>query len=124
LGRGSPPSRYAPGADRRFGELAASRWRPIHFRVGGCTNRIFRCHLLFLLSRFARFSREERPEGSLLAFAWSDFARGSTPIHSITERHSLFSSSSTRTAMDLPYGLSSQRERYGFTVFRSSARVG
>src|SRR5262245_57208289 len=35
--------------------------RPIHFRVGGCTNRIIRCHLLFLLSRFAGFSREERP---------------------------------------------------------------
>jgi hypothetical protein len=57
--------------------------RPIHFRVGGCTNGDFRYHLLFLLSRFAKFSREERPEGSLRAFAWSDVAEGSTPIRSI-----------------------------------------
>jgi len=97
---------------------------PIHFRAGGCTNRIFRCHLLFLLSRFARFSREERPEGSLPAFAWSDVAKGSTPIHSITEWHSLFPSSSTRTAIDLPYGFSSQWERYGLTVFHLCVRVG
>jgi len=41
----------------------------IHFRVGGCTNGVFRYHLLFLLSRFAGFSREERPKGSLPAFA-------------------------------------------------------
>src|SRR5215813_6765081 len=98
--------------------------RPIHFRVGGCTNRIFRCHLLFLLSRFAGFSREERPEGSLPAFAWSDVAKGSAPIRSITERRSLSPSSSTRTAIDSPCGLSSHRERYGLTVFRLSARVG
>jgi hypothetical protein len=26
-------------------------------RVGGCANRVFRCHLLFLLSRFAKFIR-------------------------------------------------------------------
>src|SRR5262245_38880677 len=97
---------------------------PIHFRVGGCTNRIFRCHLLFLLSRFAGLSREERPEGSLPAFAWSNVAKGSTPIRSITERLSLSPSSSTRTAIDLPCGLPSHRERYGLTVFRLFARVG
>ena len=104
--------------------LPPDNGQPIHFRVGGCTNRIFRCHLLFLLSRFAGFSREERPEGSLPAFAWSDVAKGSTPIHSITEWHSLFPSSSTRTAIDLPYGLSSQWERYGLTVFHLCVRVG
>ena len=98
--------------------------RPIHFRVRGCTNRDFRCHLLFLLSRFAKFSREERPEGSLPAFAWSDVVEGSTPIRSITERRSLSPSSSTRTAIDSPCGLSSHREQYGLTVFRLSARVG
>src|SRR5215510_16403192 len=43
---------------------------PVHCRVGGCANRIFRCHPLFPLSRFAGLSREERPEGSLPAFAW------------------------------------------------------
>src|SRR5262245_40255895 len=47
-----------------------------------------------------------------------------SPLHSITEWHSLSPSSSTRIAIDLPYGLSSQWERYGFTVFRLSARVG
>jgi hypothetical protein len=98
--------------------------RPIHFYVGGCTNRIFCCHLLFPLSRFAGFSREERPEGSLPAFAWSDVAKGSTPIRSITERLSLSPSSSTRTAIDLPCGLSSQWERYGLTVFHLCVRVG
>src|SRR5262249_55909274 len=99
-------------------------WSRRTFRVGGCTNGIIRCHLLFPLSRFARFSREERPEGSLPAFAWSNFAEGSTPIHSVTERHSFSPSSSTRTAINLPCGLSSHRERYGLTVFRLSARVG
>ena len=108
----------------RLAAFTILAWSRRTFRVGGCTNGIFRYHLLFPLSRFARFSREERPEGSLPTFAWSDFAKGSAPIHSITERHSLFPSSSTRTAVDLPYGLSSQRERYGFTVFRLSAKVG
>ena len=54
----------------------------------------------------------------------SGIAEASTPIHSITERLSLSPSSSTRTAIDLPYGLSSHRERYGLTVFRLFARVG
>src|SRR4030095_2276394 len=77
-----------------------------------------------VLCIIVKVSRVERPQGSLPAFAWSDLAKGSTPIHSITERHSLSPSSSTCTAIDLPYGLSSQWERYGFTVFRLSARVG
>src|SRR5262249_20527137 len=75
----------------RLAAFTILAWSRRTFRVGGCTNGIFRYHLLFPLSRFARFSREERPEGSLPAFAWSNFAKGSTPIHSITERHSLFS---------------------------------
>src|SRR5262245_12928792 len=54
----------------------------------------------------------------------SGIAKGSTPIRSITERLSLSPSSSTRTAIDLPCGLSSHRERYGLTVFRLFARVG
>jgi hypothetical protein len=97
---------------------------PVHFRVGGCTNRVFRCHLLFLLTRFAGFSREERPEGSLPAFAWSDVVGSSTPIHSVTEWHSLSPSSSTRIAVDSPCGLLSHGERYGLIVFRLSIRVG
>jgi len=108
----------------RLAAFTIRAWSRRTFHVGGCTNGIFRRHLLFPLSRFARFSREERPEGSLPAFAWSDFVKGSTPIHSITEWHSLSPSSFTRTAIDLPCGLSSQRERYGLTVFRLFARVG
>jgi hypothetical protein len=108
----------------RLDAFTIRAWSRRTFCAGGCTNGIFRRHLLFPLSRFARFSREERPEGSLPAFAWSNFAEGSTPIHSITEWHSLFPSSSTRTAIDSPYGLSSQWERYGFIVFRLSAKVG
>jgi hypothetical protein len=77
-----------------------------------------------IVSRFAKFSLEERLEGSLHAFAWSDVAEGSTPIRSITERRSLSPSSSTRTAIDSPCGLSSHRERYGLTVFRLFAGVG
>src|SRR5262245_65491598 len=44
---------------------------PVHCRVGGCANGIFRCHPLLPLSRVAGLSREKRPEGSLPAFAWS-----------------------------------------------------
>jgi hypothetical protein len=47
----------------------------------------------------------------------SGIAKGSTPIHAITERRSLFPSSSTRTHIDSPYGLSSQ-------PFWSDGRVG
>jgi hypothetical protein len=41
-------------------------------------------HLLCLLSRFARLSRDERPDGRLPAFAWGDVALRATPILSIT----------------------------------------
>ena len=97
--------------------------RPVHFRIGGCTNRIIRCHLLFPLVGFPD-SLVRKDQREVCPLSRSDVAEGSTPIHSITERHSLFPSSSTRTAINLPYGLSSQWERYELTVFRLSARVG
>ena len=45
---------------------------------------------------FQKLSREERPRGSLPAFAWDDV---STPIRPITGRHSLSPRSCSRTAM-------------------------
>ena len=118
------PPRYAPGADGRCDELAASRWPADSFSRRRLHQQYFCCHLLFLLSRFAGFSRGERPEGSLPAFAWSDVAKGSPPIHYVTEWHSLFPSSSTRTAIDLPCGSSSHRQRYALTTFRINHRIG
>jgi hypothetical protein len=40
---------------------------PFQLQVQGCTS--LRCHLSALLRRLAKFSRDGRPEGSLLAFA-------------------------------------------------------
>jgi hypothetical protein len=58
-------------------------------------------HLLCLLYRFTKFSREERPDGSLPAFAWSPVA---TPIRLITRRLSLFPSSPPCHPISSPYG--------------------
>src|SRR5260370_14981527 len=44
-----------------------------HTVVGSCTS-LFDRHLLCLLDRFALFSCERRPRGSLPAFAWGDLA--------------------------------------------------
>src|SRR5687768_8811159 len=38
----------------RLAAFTICAWSRRTFRVGGCTNGIFRCHLLFPLSRFAR----------------------------------------------------------------------
>ena len=54
---------------------------PVQDVVGGCTSnhrRLRGCfcrHLLCLLSRLVRCSRDERPDGSLPAFAWGDVPR-------------------------------------------------
>jgi hypothetical protein len=40
--------------------------------AGNCTSRFRFCHLLCFLSRFLKLSRDVRPRGSLLAFAWDD----------------------------------------------------
>ena len=52
---------------------------------------------------------ELSPEVMLLA--------GSTSIRPITGRHSLFPRCYARSPIGTPYGLLSQRESYGFTVF-------
>src|SRR5260370_39094353 len=81
---------------------------PVLRSVGSSTNREVRCaclscccrHLLCLLNRFAKFSRDERPDGSLLAFARGDVTSLSSPsIPPIAGWHSLFPSSSTRMSL-------------------------
>ena len=63
-------TRLEPAHERfRLAELALLRTR----LVGGCTSPVLTvCHLLCLLSRFARLSRDERPEGRGPAFAGGD----------------------------------------------------
>src|SRR5258708_37279770 len=54
---------------------------PASFLVGSRTSRLcFCCHLHCLLCRLVKFSRKERPDGSLLAFAWSLFRLLSFPL--------------------------------------------
>ena len=74
---------------------------PVNVVVGGCTSHSSR-HLPCLLCRCVRFSRAQRPDGSLPAFAWS---HRSTPIRLITGRPSLAPSSCTRTVINVPYEL-------------------
>src|SRR6202040_4481194 len=70
---------------------------------------------------FCKLSGEERPWGSLPAFASGDVA---THIPSITVGHSLFPRSCARTAMGRPRSLLSRRERYGVSTFRLWKYVG
>jgi hypothetical protein len=108
----------------RLAAFTILAWSRRTFRVGGCTNGI---SVIICFSPLVGLPdslvRKDQKEVCPLSRGVMS-PKGSTPIRSITERHSLFPSSSARTAIDLPYGLSSQRERYGFTVFRLSARVG
>ena len=68
----------------------------------GCTSSLIVCrHLLFLLGRFLKCSRHERPGGSLPAFARDDL---SIPIPSVTEGRLLFPPSATRCPIGSPYG--------------------
>jgi hypothetical protein len=60
--------------------------------------------LLCSLRRLAGGSRPPTPEGSRPAFAWSDVAKGSTPIRPITGRRSLLPPSFTRSPIDAPRG--------------------
>src|SRR5258707_11785284 len=88
-----------------------------------------KAHTLVLLRPFASpplrwfylLSCDERPRGSLPAFAWDDVA---TPIHPITGWRSLCPQSFARIAMGKPCGLLSPRERYGISTFRLRKHVG
>jgi hypothetical protein len=78
---------------------------PVKVCVRSCTNRKIRRHLLCFFSRLVKLSCDERPKGSLLAFAPSDVVasayrfRNSTRICSIAEQRSLAPSSFTRTTI-------------------------
>jgi len=89
----------------------------------GCSNRLLsRRHLLCLLCRFARRSRDERPEGSGPAFA-SDTV--SIRISSITEERSLVPSSYAHCSIGTPYGVRSpERESNGFPTFHIRILMG
>src|SRR5262247_1030052 len=53
---------------------------PCRRAVGECTSQCCHCrHLPSLLKRLAKVSGDERPEGRLLACAWSDVAGGLNP---------------------------------------------
>ena len=115
-GRGSAlalPSRYAPGADARFS-------------VEGCTNSLthFCRHLLCLHCRFAKFSRDERPDGSLLAFAWSDVAVAQLLFTSLQSgirffHHPIPTNPSAFLTVSFPL-----RENDGLTTFRIRTQDG
>src|ERR1700693_3477343 len=67
---------------------------------------LLRPFALLLFRWFYKLSCDERPCGSLPAFAWDDVA---TPIHLITGWHSLVPRSYSRTAIGSPYGLLSPK---------------
>ena len=60
---------------------------PVHRVVGDRTSLPGRlhgglgCHLLCLLNQLVRCSRDERPDGSLPAFAWGDVAEAQPLSH-------------------------------------------
>jgi hypothetical protein len=68
---------------------------PFQLQVQGCTS--LRCHLPALLRRLAKFFRDGRPGGSLLAFAPGNVT---ARIQTITVWHSLAPPSSTRIAIE------------------------
>src|ERR1700693_96565 len=82
--------------------------------------RFFR-HLPSFLRRLVKFSRHERPRGSLPAFACGNVA---TTIPSITVGPSLFPRSFTRSLIGAPCGCLPQTEEIGLTVFHIDNRVG
>ena len=75
------------------------------------------CHLLCLLSRFAKVSRDARPAWEVSALSRGVCCACSTPIHPITGWPSLFPASHTRTPLGSPYGsLSLMGERRAYHV--------
>ena len=105
-------------------DLAPGNGMPVHRPVGGCTKSGGSCHLLVLLHRWARCSREARPEGSLPADAWG--AGADAPPLSVSRSDGVRffpppvpAAPSARLTTRLP-----SRERYGLPVFRFCARMG
>jgi len=107
------PSRYAPGAVARCIGFGTMGYRPTSADCGRTHQqfsppllplRLSHRHLLFLLWQLFLRSRDERPDGSLPAFAWGDVVYGTTPLSFITKERSLSPSSSIRSPIGVPYG--------------------
>src|SRR5712691_11626303 len=92
-----------------------------HLRLRGCFCR----HLLCLLSRLVRYSRDERPDGSQPAFAWGPVPRRAQPLSHLLPmgirllRPPLPAALSARLAARFPW-----REHDGLTKFRLRNRMG
>ncbi len=98
---------------------------PVYLYVKGRTSQIFFCcHLLSLFGRFVSFSRDERPVGSLPAFAWSDVVLAQ-PLSVLLPddlrflRHPIPTSLSAQLTLRFPFW-----ERDGLTTFRASTTIG
>jgi hypothetical protein len=91
---------------------------PCRALVQNCTS--LRRHLLTLLGRLAKFSRDGRPGGSLPAFAPGSLSV-SAPLRLgiCFLLHPLPAPPSSRLAAELPF-----RERFGLTMFRMRNRNG
>lgn len=95
---------------------------PIHGWVGNRTS-FECCHLLCLLNRFVKLSRQQRPDGSLPAFAWDHMAHRLIPMIAITATRSLFPSSSACYPINSLYSSSPPGgESNRFTTFRLLTR--
>src|SRR4029453_2804368 len=95
---------------------------PVHDIVGDCTSSLC-CHLLCLLNQLVRCSRDERPDGSLLAFAWGDVAEAqplSNPLQAGVRffRPPVPAALSAGLAACFPWG-----EGYGLTKFPPPHRM-
>src|SRR6266516_2809132 len=77
---------------------------PFHLTVGGRTSKRVRCHLLCLLCLLIKFSRQERPNGSLPAFAWDTVVCRPHPYPLHYEWPSLSPFSSARNPIGRPCG--------------------
>jgi hypothetical protein len=74
----SAPHRGTRRDENPSSPLHGTRWQPTHrpYRSAGSSTSqiVLDRHLLSFLSRFSQLSRDERPDGSLPAFAWGDVA--------------------------------------------------
>ena len=99
----SLPLQYALAAALLFDVPLPTQCGASPFRSRGLHQSRMRSSFALLpLFRFYKLSCNPRPVGSLPSFEWDDV---STPIRTITARHSLPPTSYTRTPNSIPYGL-------------------
>ena len=122
------PLRYAPAA---FLTCRRVSFHSMELPLGGiiseCTSPLGR-HLLSLLQRFSRFSRNETPVGRLhtpspeLMLPALALSHVSCSIFRLSRKHSLLPTSLTRLSMGVPYGfacLELLRAKDGVTTFHT-----